>query len=197
MPPKADPEEAACKRTFIDALYRQYHWALRTFLARRSLNRDEVADIVQETYCRIHQVGNVDEIRNPKAFLFRVASNVWLNERKLRRNEMERATADLGSLDVASDEPGPYRSVMGEQELALVRVALEELSPTCRTAFVMNRFENMTYPQIASKLELSVSMIEKHISYAISHMRKRLEDRRGSLAAGSLPASRRQAGPKS
>jgi len=197
MPPKADPEEAACKRTFIDALYRQYHWALRTFLARRSLNRDEIADIVQETYRRIQQAGNLDGIRNPKAFLFRVASNVWLNERKLRRHKMEKATPDLESLEVASDDPGPYRSLTGEQELALVRAALEELSPTCRAAFVMNRFENMTYPQIASELELSVSMIEKHISHAISHMRKRLEDRRGPLVVNSLPANRRQGGPNS
>ena len=196
MPPKADTKEAAHKRTFIDALYRQYHWALRTFLARRSLNRDEIADIVQETYCRIHQAGKVDAIRNPKAFLFRVASNVWLNQRKLRRNEMERATPDLESLEVASDDPGPYRRVMGEQELMLARAALEELAPTCRAAFVMNRFENMTYPQIASELQLSVSMIEKHISHAISHMRKRLEDQRGSRVAGALPASRRHVVPK-
>jgi len=196
MPPKVDTREAARKRTFIDALYRQYHWALRTFLARRSLNREEVADIVQETYCRIHQAGNVDEIRNPKAFLFRVASNVWLNQRKLRRNEMERATHDLESLQVASEDPGPYRSVMGEQELALVRAALEELPPTCRAAFVMNRFENMTYPQIAGALQLSVSMIEKHISYAIAHMRKRLEEGHGSRVADPFITSRRHVVPK-
>lgn len=195
MPPKADTKEAARRRTFIDALYRQYHRALRAFLARRSLNRDEVADVVQETYCRIHQAGAVDEIRNPKAYLFRVANNVWLNERKLRRHEMERAAPDLESLGVPADDPGPYRRVMGEQEFAVVRAALEELPRTCRAAFVMNRFESMTYPQIANELELSVSMIEKHISHAISHMRKRLEDRSGSRVEDS-PAKRRRVVPK-
>lgn len=194
MPPKLDYKEATRRRNLMDALYRKYHRALQAFLGRRSLNKDEVADIVQETYCRIQQAVNVDEIRNPRAFLFRVARNVWLNTRKLRCNAMERARPNLETLEIAGDDPGPYRSVMAEQELALVRAALEELSPTCREVFVMNRFENMTYPQIASALELSVSMIEKHVSYAIAHMRKRLEHGYGPRAPSSLMSQRRDVG---
>jgi len=196
MPPKPDTKEAVRKRILIDALYRTYHGALRQFLARYCRNRDEVADIVQETYCRVQRAGNVDQIRNPKAFLFRVASNVWLNERKLLRNELERATPDLEGLEIASDDPGPYRSVMGEQELSLVRAALDELPPTCREAFVMNRFQSMTFPQIATELGLSVSMIEKHVSYAISYMRKRLEDSHGSRISSAFPGKRSDVVPR-
>lgn len=196
MPPKPDTKDAARKRILIDALYRKYHGTLRRFLARYCRNRDEVADVVQETYWRVQRAGKVDQIRNPKAFLFRVASNVWLNERKLRRNEMERVTPDLESLEVPSDDPGPYRSVMGEQELALVRAALDELPPTCREAFVMNRFESMTFPQIARELGLSVSMIEKHVSYAISYMRKRLEDSHGVRVGSVFPGKRRDVVPR-
>lgn len=161
------------KRAFIDALYRKYSRALWKFLARQRLSRDEVADIVQETYCRILQAGNVDAIRNPKAFLFRVAHNVRLNKHKLRRS-VGQEPLDIDGIDIASDEPGPYRSFKGEQELAVVRAAFEELAPKCREAFVMNRFENMTFAQIAAELDLSVSMIEKHVSHALSHMRKKV-----------------------
>lgn len=173
------------RRAFIDALYRKYSRALWKFLARQRLSRDDVADIVQETYCRIQQAGNVDAIRNPKAFLFRVANNVRLNKQKLRRN-VGQEPLDIDSIDIASDEPGPYRSCKGEQELAVVRAAFEELAPKCREAFVMNRFENMTFAQIAVELDLSVSMIEKHVSHAISHMRKSLNVERPALDRETL-----------
>lgn len=182
----AESEAGDVKRTLLDALYRKYSQALREFLARQRLKPDEVADIVQETYCRIHQAGKVDTIRNPKAFLFRVAHNVRLNKQKHCRSCGEDDALDISSIEIASDEPGPYRSFKGEQELAIVRAAFEELTPKCREAFVMNRFQNMTFAQIAIELSLSVSMIEKHVSFAISHMRKRLDEARPSLGRRAL-----------
>jgi len=176
----AEAEDPTRKRTLLDALYRKYNAALRAFLARHRLNRDEVADIVQETYFRVHQAGTVADIRNPKAFLTRVANNVRINEQKLRRRSIEHGTIDIESVEIASAEPTPYRSLKGEQELAAVHGALEELAPKCRDAFLMNRFENMTFAQIAAELDLSVSMIEKHVSHAIAHLRKRLEEKRRS-----------------
>ena len=172
----ADPRETGdSSRTLIETLYRQYSESLRRFLSHQRLSRDEVADIVQETYYRVHRAGGVDGIRNPKAFLFRVAKNIRLNAAKHLRSRVEIDEVDAAELDVASDEPGPYRSFQSQQELAVVRAALEELAPTCRQAFVMNRFENMTFGEIAAELDLSVSMIEKHVSHAIFHLRRRLE----------------------
>lgn len=158
----------------IEALYRTYRQALWRFLARKRLTRDEVADIVQETYCRIQQSTDPQTIRHPKAFLFRVADNIRLNVRKRQRHGIDHDTDDIGTLEIATEEPGPYRSIKAQQELAIVRAALQELPPTCRDVFVMNRFDNLSYSQIAGELGLSVSMIEKHVSHAITHMRKRL-----------------------
>lgn len=180
------PDAADVKRSLVDALYRKYSEALSNFLSRQHLRPDEVADIVQETYCRVQQAGSVKTIRNPKAFLFRVASNIRFNERKLRRGSLESEQVDLENLDIPSDEPSAYRSFQGEQDLAMVCAAFDELSDKCRKAFVMNRFENMTFVQIAAKLEISVSMVEKHIAHAISHMRAFLEEGRAQAQHHSL-----------
>src|SRR5262249_21742458 len=126
-------------------------------------------------YCRIQQARDVETIRNPKAFLFRVACNVRFNERKRRRSTVERDLLDIESVDLASEEPGPYRTFKGEQDFEIVRAAFAELSEPCREAFVMNRFENLTFVQIATRLDISVSMVEKHVAHAVSHMRKSLE----------------------
>lgn len=158
----------------INALYCKYSEALRRFLARRRVNRDEVADIVQETYCRVLKSGELETIRHPRAFLFQVASNVILNAAKHRRAVGEDDAIDVSSTEIVDDSPSAYRHLKAEQELAIVRAALEELGPKCREVFVLNRFDNRSYAEIAEELGLSVSMIEKYVSQALAHLRKRL-----------------------
>lgn len=172
----AKPDAADAKRSLVDALYQKYSQALSTFLVRQRVKPEEVADIVQETYCRIQQAGHVDTIRNPRAFLFRVAANIRFNERKRRRSTLEQDLLDIDCVDLQSEEPSAYRSLKGEQDLEIVRAAFDELSEACREAFYMNRFEGLTFVQIAERLEISVSMVEKHVAHAVSHMRTRLGD---------------------
>jgi RNA polymerase sigma factor (sigma-70 family) len=162
------------KRTLIDGLYRRYSQALRKFLVRRHVRHDDMADIVQETYYRVLKAGDLDAIRDPKAFLFRVAYNVVLNAAKHRRSKVEDDAVDIESIQADDEKPNLYRELKAEQELAMVRAALDELAPTCREVFVLNRFENLSYSEIAAELDLSVSMIEKHVSQALAHLRKRL-----------------------
>jgi RNA polymerase sigma-70 factor (ECF subfamily) len=164
------------KRTLFDALYRKYSSALRKFLVRRHVSRDDVADIVQETYCRVLKSRDVETIEHPKAFLFQVANNVVRNAAKHRRSGMEDDAVDIESVEADDERPSPYRRLKGEQELAIVRAALEELAPKCREVFVLNRFENLSYSEIAAELDLSVSMIEKYVSQALSHLRKKVAD---------------------
>jgi RNA polymerase sigma-70 factor (ECF subfamily) len=176
---ESDGEDA--ERISMDGLYRQYGPALRAFLARKGLGREDVADVIQETYYRIHQSGTIDEIEHPKSYLFRVANNLRLNLWRHRRISVEENALEISEVEIESDDPGPYRGIKGQQELAIVCSALEELAPKCRQAFVMNRFENMTFAEIAAVFDVSVSMVEKHISRAIAHIRKRLHAARPPL----------------
>jgi RNA polymerase sigma-70 factor (ECF subfamily) len=164
------------KKTLIDGLYRKYSQALRKFLVRRHVPSDDVADVVQETYCRVLKSGEVERIRHPKAFLFRVANNVVLNAARHRRIGVEDDAMEIEGIEVSDEEPSAYRRLKAEQELAIVRAALKELTPKCREVFVLNRFEHLSYADIAAELDLSVSMIEKYVSQALSYLRKRVAD---------------------
>jgi RNA polymerase sigma factor (sigma-70 family) len=164
------------KRTLIDDLYVKYSQVLRRFLARHHVRQDDLADVVQETYYRVLKAGELENIRDPKAFLFRVANNVVLNAAKHRRSGVEVNAVDVDDIEADDEKPSLYRGLKAEQELAIVRAALLELSPKCREVFVLNRFDKLSYTQIAAELDLSVSMIEKHMSHALAHLRKRLAD---------------------
>lgn len=183
-----DHQEKVQKGTLIDVLYRRYHEMLRRFLARRHVSPDEAADIVQETYCRILKAGNPESIRHPRAFLIKTATNVLLNQDKHRRASPDGQAGDLERIELETDDPSPYRTLKGEQEWAIVRQALDELAPKCREVFVMHRFEHLSYAQISEELDLSVSMIEKYVSQALSFLRHSLAEARAAAPrAGARP----------
>jgi RNA polymerase sigma factor (sigma-70 family) len=170
----ASPKEPSEKA--LEALYRKYSQVLHRFLVRCQFQRDDVPDIVQETYCRVLNSGELGRIRYPRAYLLRVAHNVALNAAKHRRTAGDYEAMDVSDVEFEDEQPSPYRHLKAQQELTIVRAALTELSPKCREVFVLNRFEHRTYGQIAQELGLSVSMIEKYVSQALAHLRKRLAE---------------------
>jgi RNA polymerase sigma factor (sigma-70 family) len=175
----ADGGEGAERARFLDALYRQYARPLLRFISRQNIGREEAREIVQESYCRLHQVPAVETLESPRGYLFRTAINLARDTKRQRRRAFRVAEAgEVEGLEVAevpSEAPTQYQVLKGEQELAIIRQAIAELNPACRQAFVMHRFGGATYGQIAERLGLSVSMIEKHVSHALAHLKTRLD----------------------
>jgi RNA polymerase sigma factor (sigma-70 family) len=178
---KAAVESAGCtpRVRFFDALYRQYASPLLRFISRQNVSHEEAREIVQETYCRLQQVPQIETLESPRGYLFRTAINLARDSKRQRRREYQ--VGDMGEAgastvgEVPSEAPTAYQVLKGEQELAIIRQAIAELSPTCRRVFIMHRFGSATYAQIAESLGLSVSMIEKHVSQALAHLKTRLD----------------------
>lgn len=180
--------ESAERARFLDALYRQYARPLLRFISRRNIGREEAREIVQETYCRLQQVPAVESLESPRGYLFRTAINLARDTKRQRRRPFRVATAGeiegIELAEVPSEAPTAYQVLKGEQELAIIRQAIAELSPVCRQAFVLHRFGGATYGQIAEQLGLSVSMIEKHVSHALAHLKTRLDAAHAESRAG-------------
>jgi RNA polymerase sigma factor (sigma-70 family) len=178
MTSAANAESQARKKTLLDTLYRQYHRALTRFVNRQRLGPEAAAEIVQETYARMHHVSNVESLEHPRAYLYRTALNLARDHHRQSQARQAREHVDIEGVELASEEPSAYRILNGQQELTLVRQALLELSPKCRRAFILNRFEGVTYQGIAAELDVSVSMIEKYISQALAHLKMRVNTAR-------------------
>ncbi|MEI6436943.1 MAG: sigma-70 family RNA polymerase sigma factor, partial [Bacteroidota bacterium] len=57
-----------------------------------------------------------------------------------------------------------------------IDAAISELPEKCREVFILNRFENLKYQQIADKLGISVKTVETQMSKALRHLRIRLAE---------------------
>jgi len=78
----------------------------------------------------------------------------------------------MGSEAVAAI-PAADAAYEAKQRLERVVAALDELSPQCRRVFVMHKFEGLSHPEIAARIGISRSTVEKHMGTALKHLIKR------------------------
>ncbi|SEP67800.1 RNA polymerase sigma-70 factor, ECF subfamily [Solimonas aquatica] len=152
----------------VPALIRRYHHSLLQFLRQRLRRSEDAYDVAQEAYIRMMQYEGSREIHSPSSLLFRIAINV---ANDLERAEQVRRASDqcpIDDVELVSDVPSPERQVSGQQDLAVLLRAVEDLPPKCRQVFLLSRARGMTYPQIARHCGISVKMVEKHISHALA-----------------------------
>lgn len=158
---------------FVMELFQEQSAPLLKYLTARFRDREDAAEIAQEAWLRMYRLDRPEDLTNPRAFLFQMASNLGID--RVRRttlvqrfNQQERATVQEDS------HPSAELSATAQESLALVRAALQELPENCRQAFILHRGRDMSYPEIARELGVSTSMVEKHIIRALRHLRDKL-----------------------
>ncbi len=137
-------------------------------------------DIVQDLYLKIEATDDGDErlIDDATAFLFRMAHNIHRNHIRTLGNGRRRDT-DWQSLhreggpDGADDAPSPEAEISGRQQIGELTRALDELPERTRTIFQLHKFEGISQAQVASKLGISLSSVEKHLGAALKHLTTR------------------------
>lgn len=153
---------------------------LVSYLQRRGQALDDAEDLVQEAFARFHRAGHKAGDVDARPLLFVISKNLLKDLWKATSRERARVVgqdSDVMAWETAASEaPAADRQAMAREELAGVSEAIRTLPPRCRDAFLLHRFENLSYRQIADRLGVSVSMVEKHLAEAL----RRLKAARGT-----------------
>lgn len=163
----------------LDSLFREYHRELATFAYRKLHDREAASDLVQDAFVRyIAHVRQTEmAAESPRFFLWRIASNLLLDlaRRERRRGQMVALDA-VAPHELSDSAPSAERRLSARQEYRALRQALDELPAKARTALLLNRVERLTHAQIAIRLGVSPSMVNKYISRALGHCLARLSE---------------------
>jgi RNA polymerase sigma factor (sigma-70 family) len=85
--------------------------------------------------------------------------------------------SEVGELHdiLRDDQPLQDEVIAARERLVFVRKALSTLPPRTREVFLMHRLEGMRYREIAERLSISVSAVEKHIARATLRLTEALQ----------------------
>jgi RNA polymerase sigma-70 factor (ECF subfamily) len=159
----------------ISKLFREHNESLMRFLVLKLGSQQDARDIAQEAYVRILGLGNAEVITHLRAYLFRTANNLAL-DRLRGRLRGHSALAAFARDHSTQTQPSPEEGVDSSNKIALMRQLLQELPPKCRQAFLLCKFECMSYAEIAAKMNLTESMIRKYVLRAVRYCQDRLEE---------------------
>jgi RNA polymerase sigma factor (sigma-70 family) len=164
--------------TDFDGLFRRYQRDLDAFAYGRLRDREAASDIVQDAFVRYiahtRETARVPEA--PRFFLWRIASNLILDLGRRERRRGRQTSLDEATFEIADPTPSIERQISARDEYRVLLRALGELQPNLRKALVMNRVEQMTHAEIAQRLGVSPSMVNKYIMRALMHCAARLAD---------------------
>ncbi|CAD85012.1 MULTISPECIES: sigma-70 family RNA polymerase sigma factor [Nitrosomonas] len=148
----------------VHALYSNHRSWLQRWLYRKLGNACDAADLVQDTFISVITGGYADDIREPKPFLATIAGRLVAH--RWRRNQLE--TAYLEALAALPVElmPSPEAHVLALEALLEIDRALDGLPTRVKEAFLLAHLEELSYAQIAERLNVSTSSVKQYLTRA-------------------------------
>lgn len=164
--------------------------ALRAWLRRQVVAGMDADDVVQETYAVLAGLAGVDHIQSPRAYAFQIAQSlIRLHLRRARIVKFE-PLDDVDIAVTASDTPSPEHQVAARQELRRLEGLIQALPQRRREAFVLHKIEGLSQRDVARRMGISESVVEKHIGRAL----RALMDAVGRVEGKSAGASKGSGG---
>lgn len=164
-----------------DRLVAELRRDLIGYLQRKGQSTEDAEDVVQEAFVRFHRAGHQFTTPDARPLLFVIARNLQADQWKSAGRRRMLGAEDIHAMDVgpralASEQPSADQHLIGRQNLAATAAAIRALPKRTRSAFLLHRFEDLTYRQIAGRLGVSVSMVEKHIAEALRQLKMAQDD---------------------
>lgn len=159
----------------LSAVYLEQREALARFFRARLGQRADVEDLLQDLYLKVQSAPTID-MREPKAYLYRLASNLmmdrWRSGARAAARDGAWFSAFQGQGDI-DDAPSAEAVVAGKQRLAAVAAILDRLPERTQTVFRMHKFEQLSYSEVSERLGVSRSSVEKHMMVALKALMTR------------------------
>jgi RNA polymerase sigma factor (sigma-70 family) len=155
------------------SVFHSHYEDLRRFILRKCGSVTLAAEITQELYIRLRQIIPSPRLAEPRAYLFRIADHLVVDQLRRQQRHAQRHTHLLDS-ELISSAPDPATIVESRQHMEILQQAILELPNRCREVFLLHKGAGKSYSVIAAELEISIRTVEHHIAKAMLHCRSRL-----------------------
>ena len=161
-------DEPDNRRDFA-GFYRATLAPLRRYLARLLGNATEAQDVAHDAYLRVYPKVQDQSAASPEAVLYTTARRLAIN--RLKRRSITPIASTPPPVDSLSTEPGVAQQVMARQELQQLEVAIAQLPEGCRAVLLLRKIELLSHQEIAQRLGIAISTVEKQHARALRLLR--------------------------
>ena len=169
----------------VSATFVENNLFLKKFLSRYFTNAQDIEDVAQEAYLRAFAAEQKKHIEQPKAFLFRIARNVALNELTRKSRQITDFIEEVSASVVMYAEASAEDETDAEERIGLYCEAVAALPEKCRQVFLLRKVHGLAHKEIASRMSLSVSSSEKYLRQGVLTCRAFIDEKE----KGALPES--------
>ena len=159
---------------------------------------DEAEDLTQDIFLKIFKaLKTFDRRANFQTWIISISRNLCIDHYRSVRKERQTIARDVDSseLQPATPDRGPYAQAEHQDLRAQLRLALETLPVTLRTAVVLRDLQELSYQEIADRLGLPEGTVKSRINRGrieLAHQLRRLQEnqpvkarKRGAVRPGT------------
>lgn len=157
--------------------------ALYNFALKMTGNRDDADDLLQDTYLKAYRFfDKYEKGTNPKAWLFRIMKNSYINKYRKESKEPDKVDYDeikdfYNVIRAESTDPNDLgEKLFGNLLDDDVTEALESLPEDFRTVVILCDIEGLTYEEIADLVEVPIGTVRSRLHRGRKMLRARLFD---------------------
>lgn len=166
------------KREQFQRLAESVYASLYGTALRLTRDKEDADDLTQETLVRAYEAYDRFDGANFKAWLLRIATNLYINRYRQRKRQGKTTSLDEEEVTfepVAPAESEPDRMVFDEMLGAEIEEALGKVPEIFRTCVILSDLEGMSYDEVAEAVDIPVGTVRSRIARGRAVLRKELE----------------------
>ena len=139
---------------------------------------DQAEDLTQDVFLKLYKsLDTFDRRANFQTWLISVSRNLCIDHYRSVRKERETINRDVDPADVTpiAAETAADKKLEQRDRVALLRIALDKLAPTLRTAVMLRDIQELTYQEIADRLNLPEGTVKSRINRGRTELARQIQ----------------------
>lgn len=161
---------------FFNLLFGKYRNQLFGYLYKVTKSKELAEEIVLDVFLKLwHGREAVTEIQNFEAFIYKVAHNKAIDFFRAAKRSQVLQQALWEAITEAPAADTADNQLIFKNTDALIKEAINQLSPQRKKVFELRHYEDLSYAEIAATLNLSSNTVRNHLAASLQFIRDYLE----------------------
>jgi RNA polymerase sigma-70 factor (ECF subfamily) len=155
---------------------------------------DEAEDLTQDVFLKLFKsLRTFDRRANFSTWLISISRNLCIDHYRSMRREYDLVTHDVDVVSLAhpSTIDSPQVALERRDRVALLRAALNKLAPSLRTAVMLRDIQELSYQDIAKKLNVPEGTVKSRINRGRTELSRQITRLREQQESAPLKGARR------